>query len=53
MKTIQKNSQIPTLEIVLKGWKSLVKKLGAEGATKFLHSFYLGKGNSIKEYKKM
>lgn len=53
MKTLQKNFQISTFEIILKGWKSLVRELGKEGATKFLRSFAFGQGDSVKEFKKM
>lgn len=53
MKTLQKNSKLSTLEIILKGWKSLVKELGPSDATKFLRSISIGKGNSVKEYKEM
>ena len=53
MKILQKNSQLSTLEIIMKGWKSLVKELGAQNATKFLRSFSFGRGDSVKEYKEM
>jgi len=53
MKTIQKNSQVSTLEIILKGWKTLIKELGKEGATKFLRAFSFGQGNSVNDFRKM
>lgn len=53
MKTLQKNSQTTTLEIILKGWEALVRDLGISGATEFLRSISIGAGDSVKEYKEM
>lgn len=44
---------LPEEEIRKEGWEVLVKRLGASGATRFLLEYQAGKGNYVKERRKL
>ena len=40
------------LSLIREGWKTLVRKMGAAKATRFLVAFERGEGDSVKEIKR-
>lgn len=43
----------PSYKIIKKGINSLIKQIGPRGTAQFFEFFYAGRGDSVKEYKKM
>lgn len=44
---------LPEREIRKEGWKALVKRLGVAGATRFLLEYQTGKGDYVRERKRL
>lgn len=43
----------PPYRIIQEGISSLIEKIGPKGTMEFFRFFYSGKGDSVKEFKKM
>ncbi len=47
-----KSEKIVDPAIIREGWKTLVKKMGVDKATRFVVAFERGEGDTIKEIKR-